>query len=120
MKRIAGFAFALLLVGIVVCSGIALAAPSETESSAISVNASELASQLGEVPEHEGKVSLLGVLCWVVIGLGVAFIIYILLASGRKKKGVRPKELKYRRSPYKKNRRKMESEYYRYKRNKYQ
>lgn len=119
MRRIAGFALILLLLAAVVSSGIALAAPSETESTAISVNASELVSQLGEVPEPEGKVSVLGIICWIVIGAGVIFIVYILV-SGRKRSGVRPKELKYRRSPYKKNRRKVESEYYRYKRNKYE
>ena len=98
----------------------AFGAPSQAEEGVISATASNLTSQLDEASAAgRGGVNIVGIVCWVVIGLGVLFIIYVLFSSNRKKTGVRPKQMKYRRSPYRKNHRRMQNEYYQYKRNKY-
>ena len=119
-KKITRLIFVFVLIYIVVFAMTAWGVTATPEDSTISATASNLTSQIGEVSAaNGGKLNVVGIICWVVIGLGILFIIYVLFSSNRKRTGVRPKQMKYRRSPYNKNHRRMQNEYYQYKRNKY-
>jgi flagellar basal body-associated protein FliL len=119
-ERVSRLVFIFVLIYAVVFAVAAFGAPSQSENSTISATASDLTAQLSEAAASEkGGPNIIGIICWVVIGMGILFIIYVLFSSNRRKTGVQPKQVKYRRSPYNKKHRRMQEEYYRYKRNKY-
>lgn len=73
----------------------------------------------GTVTENSKK-NIVGIVGWVIAGIGVLYVIYLLFSMPRKKKGLTLKGVKYRRSPYKKTKRRIvENDYYNYKKQKY-
>lgn len=120
LERITKLIFVLIIIYAILFAVTAFGAPSPTSGEEmVTATASNLTSQISEATtEAEKSVNWLGVVCWIVIILGIVFIVYVLFSSN-KRKGSRPKPVKYWRSPYRKRRRRMQNEYYRYKRNKY-
>ncbi len=103
---------------------VLFAAPAVQASSAVSSAEEQVFSYNPESSvadaETEEKTNIWGIVAWVVIGLGIAFILYVLLSAPKRRKGLSPSGIKYRRSPYKKRKKRiMEDEYYKYKRDKY-
>ena len=113
----------ILLLAVLLCA--AMFAPGAQAASAKSSEAEEqvfsyTSEASGAEAEGEKKTNVWGIVAWVVIGLGILFILYVLLSAPKRRKGLTPSGVKYRRSPYKKRKRRiMEDEYYKYKRDKY-
>ena len=73
----------------------------------------------GSEPGRDYSV-LFGKIAWVAIAAGVIFVIYLLIALPKKRDSAYLKGVKYRRSPYNKNKKRIAQEhYYKYKRNRY-
>jgi len=78
------------------------------------------ADEVSEAAGGKSGSDILGKIIWIVIAAGVVFIIYLLIMIPRKKSKIYISGVKYRRSPYKKSKKRIaQTHYYSYKRNKY-
>ena len=79
------------------------------------------ADEVSKAVHEKSDPNIFGKIVWVVIALGVIFVIYLLITIPRKKnQHYYVSGEKYRRSPYKKNGKRIaQVHYYNYKRNKY-
>ena len=113
----------ILLLLVMFCAALfapsaqaAAAQSSEMEEQVFSYNSGVSADE----SEPAEKTNVWGIVAWVVIGLGIVFILYVLLSAPKRRSSMTPSGVKYRRSPYKKRKKRiMEEEYYKYKRDKY-